>query len=102
MILVGFFLLANGAQVSYATEEPDAEQINPMPFNPKPAAGSRFAGDINGDGIMDPADMVYFVRYLFRGGPPPPNMEDADLNGDGYVNVADMITLSKWLWFYTW
>jgi hypothetical protein len=29
-------------------------------------------GDINGDGVMDVADVFYMINYLFAGGPPPP------------------------------
>jgi hypothetical protein len=102
LIFGGFCLLVNGGKICNAAKEAAADQINVMPLNPKIAGGSHFVGDINGDGVMDPADMVYFIRYFYRGGPPPPNMEDADLNEDGDVNVGDLIVLSKWLWFYTW
>lgn len=101
IILGGLCLLVNEAKICNAAEEVTTDQINSMPVSPKVAAGSRLVGDINGDGAMDGADMVYFLRYLFKNGPPPPNMEDADLNEDGNVDAADVIILYKWLWQYT-
>lgn len=100
LILGSLCLLIDGRTCN-ADDQAATEQMNPMPLNLKAAGGSRFVGDINGDGVMDPADMVYLISYLFRGGPPPPVMEDADLNEDGVVNSADVITLYKWLWQYT-
>lgn len=31
-------------------------------------------GDANGDGVINSADIVYLINYLFKGGPPPPNL----------------------------
>ncbi len=48
-------------------------------------------GDVDDNGgVINIADLVYLVSYLFQGGPPPPCMEQADLNSDGEVNVADV------------
>jgi hypothetical protein len=49
-------------------------------------------GDVNRDGVINIADVVYKVTYLFQDGPPPPwPMNRADDNGDGVVNIADVV-----------
>ncbi|HNR98510.1 MAG TPA: dockerin type I repeat-containing protein [Planctomycetota bacterium] len=48
-------------------------------------------GDVNADGIVDVADVIAFLNYLFRGGRRPPCMEAANLNDDGAANLADII-----------
>ena len=48
-------------------------------------------GDVNSDGTLDVADIVYKVDWLFKGGPPPPCIDHADDNGDGSVDVADLM-----------
>ena len=101
MILGGLYLLVNAGKICNAAEDPAPQQISLMPATPKAAGGSRSLGDVNGDGVMNGADMVYLLRYLFKGGPPPPNPEDADLNQDGNIDGADQIMLYKWLWQYT-
>ena len=52
-------------------------------------------GDMNGDGSVNTADLLYLVSYLNRGGPAP--VCSADLNGDGVVDVADLKILAKLL-----
>jgi len=55
-------------------------------------------GDITHDGSVDPLDAVYFVNYLWRGGPPPPCMEEADVDGSGAVDPLDVIYLVNHFW----
>ena len=102
LILGGLSFLANSGQICNAAKEVATDRTTLMPVAAKVAGGSRFDGDINGDGVMDPADMVYFLRYFWRSGSPPPNMDDADLNNDGSVDILDMVLLLDWLWYYTW
>lgn len=54
-------------------------------------AFSTTAGDANGDGVLDPADIFYLVNFLLADGPPP--FGDADANGDGAVTVTDIFYL---------
>jgi outer membrane protein assembly factor BamB len=54
-------------------------------------------GDANGDGLIDPADVVYLISYLFRGGPPPRPAERGDANCDGRVSVSDVVYLVNYL-----
>jgi hypothetical protein len=55
-------------------------------------------GDANGDGIVNVADLVYLVNYLYRAGDPPAPEEAGDANCDGIVNVADLVYLVNYLY----
>ncbi len=50
-------------------------------------------GDGNADGIIDLADSIYILSYLFAGGPEPFCMDTFDANDDGSVNLADAVVL---------
>jgi hypothetical protein len=50
-------------------------------------------GDANGDGIVDIADVVYLIDYLFISGPVPEPSVAGDANCDGMVDVADIVYL---------
>jgi len=56
-------------------------------------------GDVNGDGSgPNISDLTYLVDYLYRVGPPPPNIDAADVDGSGGVpNVADLTYLVDYL-----
>jgi hypothetical protein len=56
-------------------------------------------GDVNDDGIVNVADVIYLVSYLYRGGPPPiPMVCVGDVNNDEIVNVADIVYLISYLY----
>jgi hypothetical protein len=55
-------------------------------------------GDITGDGIVNVADVVFLVCYLYKGCPPPDPPEVGDCNADGVVNVADIVCLINYLY----
>lgn len=60
--------------------------------------GDIICGDANGDGIIDVADVVYLVNYLFRNGTAPhPVLCVGDCNDDGTVNIADVVYLINYL-----
>jgi thiol-disulfide isomerase/thioredoxin len=55
-------------------------------------------GDCNNDGIIDVADVVYLINYLFRSGAPPIPIECVgDCNNDDSVDVADVVFLINYL-----
>ena len=54
-------------------------------------------GDINGDGIVDIADIIHLINYLFIGGSAPDPLENADANCDEAVDVADAVHLINYL-----
>jgi len=55
-------------------------------------------GDANGDGVINVADVVYIVNFLYRGGDPPDPTDAGDANCDGIVNVADVVYLVNYLY----
>jgi hypothetical protein len=54
-------------------------------------------GDVNQDGVVDIADVVYMVNYLFIDGPAPDPIQAGDVNGDGVVDIADAVYLINYL-----
>ncbi len=54
-------------------------------------------GDVNKDGVVDIADVVYLINYLFIGGPAPDPIQAGDVNLDGVVNIADVVYLVNYL-----
>ncbi len=54
-------------------------------------------GDANADGLINIADAVYLINYLFIGGQPPIPMEAGDANCDRLVNIADVVYLINYL-----
>jgi hypothetical protein len=58
---------------------------------------THISGDVNGDGVVNSADVVYLINYLFKGGPPPDPWWVGDANCDGVVNSADVVYLINYL-----
>jgi hypothetical protein len=54
-------------------------------------------GDANGDGIINSADIVYLMNYLFISGPSPQPWQAGDANCDGKINSADVVYLINYL-----
>jgi hypothetical protein len=55
-------------------------------------------GDANNDGVVNSADIVYLVNYLFIGGPDPvPLWIVGDVNCDLLINRADVVYLINYL-----
>lgn len=55
------------------------------------------SGDSNSDGVVDIADAVYLLNYLFRHYMPPSPLSLGDFNEDGEVNIADVVALLNYL-----
>ncbi len=47
--------------------------------------------------IIDIADLVFLVDYMFNAGSPPPCNEEADMNGDGAIDIADLVYLVDYM-----
>jgi hypothetical protein len=58
---------------------------------------SYLPGDVNDDGTVDIADIIFLVNYLYRFGPPPSPIAAGDTNCDGVVQVGDIISLIDYL-----
>jgi hypothetical protein len=54
-------------------------------------------GDANGNGEIEPGDIVYLVNYLFRGGASPVPLQAGDCNCDGEVGPGDVVYLINFL-----
>jgi hypothetical protein len=55
------------------------------------------AGDANSDHVINSADVVYLINYLFIGGAIPLPLRAGDCNVDGVVNSADLVYLINYL-----
>ncbi|MDX9858343.1 MAG: dockerin type I domain-containing protein [candidate division Zixibacteria bacterium] len=59
---------------------------------------STFAcGDVTGDGVADPSDVMRFVNYLFYGDDPVEPLIAADVNCDGYTDLSDLVALVNYM-----
>jgi hypothetical protein len=56
-----------------------------------------YRGDVNGDGNINSADVVYLINYLFAHGSPPVPFSEGDVNCDGFINSADVVFLLNYL-----
>ncbi|MGB7062781.1 MAG: dockerin type I repeat-containing protein [Candidatus Zixiibacteriota bacterium] len=55
-------------------------------------------GDANGDDVINIADVVYMINYLYRSGPYPASFEAGDANCDGVHGILDVIFLVNYLY----
>lgn len=54
-------------------------------------------GDVNGDMVLGPGDVVYLIDYLYRHGSAPDPLEAGDCNCDGTVGPGDVVFLINYL-----
>jgi hypothetical protein len=55
-------------------------------------------GDIDGQPRITLSDLIYLLRYLYRGGSSPPDLTLADTNCDGSVDLLDAVLLLNYLY----
>ncbi len=48
-------------------------------------------GDVNGDGKINVGDPIFYVNWIFRGGPAPFDLIIADVNCDNHENIGDAV-----------
>lgn len=70
---------------------------NYIPHQDQVEVSGHVAGDANGDWIIDIADVMYLINYLYKGGPPPNPLEAGDANCDGFIDSGDVIYLINYL-----
>jgi N-acetylmuramoyl-L-alanine amidase len=58
---------------------------------------SCLCGDVTDNSVVDIADVVFLVTYLYAEGPPPDPMETGDVNNDCVVNIADAVYIQNYL-----
>lgn len=54
-------------------------------------------GDVNGNGLVEPGDVVFLVNYLFKGGAAPDPYSCGDCDCDGEVGPGDVVYLINYL-----
>jgi hypothetical protein len=54
-------------------------------------------GDVNGDGVINVADVVYLINYLFIDGPAPQPLAAGDANCNEVVDIVDVVYLINYL-----
>ena len=54
--------------------------------------------DVTGDGLVDAADIIFLINYLFREGPVPDPLERGDVTNDGEVTTSDVVYLITYLY----
>ena len=59
---------------------------------------SKARGDVDKNPGLAFGDLVFFVRYLYLGGPGPADLVAADANCDGSVDILDIVTLVNYLY----
>ncbi|KPL00797.1 MAG: hypothetical protein AMJ91_03235 [candidate division Zixibacteria bacterium SM23_73_3] len=67
-----------------------------MPVCAKIRSGQR--GDVNGDGFIDLADVLFLVSYLYKDGPAPDPLEAGDVDFDGDIDLGDLLYLVNYLY----
>ncbi len=75
----------------------DHEAILPAFYGGSITVLPYLAGDPNHDGMVDVADVIYLVNYLFLSGSEPDPFESGDANDDGQVDIGDVIYLANYL-----
>ncbi|UCB52663.1 MAG: hypothetical protein JSV10_00800 [Candidatus Zixiibacteriota bacterium] len=55
-------------------------------------------GDATGDGVVNIADVMYMINYLYRSGPPPVSFEAGDANCDDDHSLLDIVFLINYLY----
>lgn len=70
---------------------------NYIPSQQQVVVQNYMPGDANGDGVVNIADAVYLINYLFANGPPPQPLEAGDCNCDGIVDTADVLCIINFL-----
>lgn len=50
-------------------------------------------GDVNLDGQIDIADLIYLIDYQFQSGPAPIVLETADMDKNKFLDISDLIML---------
>lgn len=80
--------IANTAAIIFDTQAPitTAEVFNTIGL----------PGDVNDDGVVNPADVFYLVSFFYSAGPAPLGI--ADVNFDGRVDALDLFYLINFLY----
>lgn len=81
---------ADVAGFTYRATVVDQQLVDHHPQLPVPPA-EFVRGDANDDLLVDIADPVYILAYLFQSGATPHCREAADTNDDGQIDISDPV-----------
>jgi len=56
-------------------------------------------GNVNGDGVISLADVIYLANYVLKGGSTPIPLASGDVNCDGKYDLVDVIRLARYVLF---
>jgi hypothetical protein len=73
----------------------DSVEITVLPYDVPPSGRP---GDLNGDSMINLADVVFMVNNFFLKGPPPNPPVAGDVNGDCFMGISDLIWLLNYLY----
>jgi immune inhibitor A len=88
-----YYGIANQAAVWNITQNTTAKTVT---FN-LDATGGGVDGDVDGDGSITIADVVFLIDYIFRGGPAPQPLSLGDVDCSGSINIADVVYLINYI-----
>ncbi|MDH3935845.1 MAG: dockerin type I domain-containing protein, partial [candidate division Zixibacteria bacterium] len=54
-------------------------------------------GDVNLDGQIDIADLIYLIDYQFQSGPAPMILAGADMDKSGFLDISDLLILIDYM-----
>ena len=84
----------------YLTRLPEFKG-NILNYTPRTVAGLVMfcltRGDMDGMAEITIADLVYFVDFIFSGGPPPFPLDLGDVICTGDIDIADLVYLVDWM-----
>ncbi len=55
-------------------------------------------GDAKNDGLVNILDITFLIAHLYKGGPPPPCLNEGDTNHDCIINILDITRLIAFLY----
>ena len=70
---------------------------NYIPHQQQVDVSGYILGDVNADGVINSADFVYLINYLYKGGLPPQPLESGDVNCDEVINSSDAVYIINYL-----
>lgn len=57
----------------------------------------QYPGDVNADGVIDQADVVYLTDFIYNKGPLPPFKCNGDANGDCIISIDDIAAIENYI-----
>jgi hypothetical protein len=86
------FAFTSDNQYSHAGEGFYLDDVQVSPIN------DVIPGEVTGDGVIDIADVLFEINYLYKSGPAPYPRQAGDVTCDGEANIDDVIFLINYLY----